>query len=114
MSVRKPDALSASLRKHVCSPEDQWNFAEYGSYILQPVPRNPRPRSRLPPILPLPLSHPPIPEGSSRLSEGLLEELTMEYDRETLGHKGSDNTSLSMKHLLLGYAHFTMNEKFNE
>lgn len=46
---------------------------EYGSYILQPVPRNPRPRSRLPPILPLPFPT-PIPEGSSRTFEGLLEE----------------------------------------
>ena len=49
-----------------------------------------------------------------KVFEGLLEEQTMEYDRESLGHKGSEYVHLSMKHLLLGYAHFTMNEMFSE
>ena len=38
----------------------------------------------------------------------------MEYDRESLGHKGSECVHLSMKHLLLSYAHFTKNEMFSE
>ena len=37
MSVRQPDALSASLRKHVCSPEDKWNFARM--WVLHPPAR---------------------------------------------------------------------------
>lgn len=56
----------------------------------------------------------PIPEGPSCTFEGLLEEQTMEYDRESLGHKGSEYVHLSMKHLLLSYAHFTTNEMFSE
>ena len=64
---------------------------EYGSYILQPVPRNPRPRCRLPPIF----APSPFPPPSLKVQvalgaalQGLLDELTMEYDRESLGHKG--------------------------
>lgn len=90
MSVRKPDALSASLRKHVCSPEDQWNFARI--WVLHPPARAKESQiEKQAPSHFCPFPFPtPIPEGSSRTFEGLLEELTMEYDRETLGHKGSE------------------------
>lgn len=94
MTVRQPNALSASLRKHVCSPEDKWNFARM--WVLHPpaCAKESQTEQQAPShfcLFPFPTPDPiPIPEGTSCTFEGLLEEQTMEYDRASLGHKGSE------------------------
>lgn len=86
MSVGQPDATSVSLRKHVCSLEDEWNFARMRAPCPPACVKDSQSYQHHPQFCPFPF--PASWQVQRVLRKAPLEMQTTEYDRESLGHNG--------------------------